>query len=593
MNKKKTRKKQSLLNGALILLLSTIISEVLGVVYKIPLTDIIGTIGRGYTGVAFNLYIPIYNIAIAGLPVAISRLVSKQVAEGKFRDVKMTFKVAFKLFLFTGFVGTVLLLALVYPFAKSIGSPNSIPSMIMVAPAVFVCCIMSTYRGYYSGLRNQTPQALSEVCEVVAKLVVGLTCSKLVLNYGLSQFEQGKAVFGTVCATRADAVNALTPYSAAASIFGVTMGAVASLVFLIIRHKTIGDKITDDEIKNSPAATRQRELAKMLISIAIPIVVSTLVMNITNLIDAWSIQFRLKSAIESGMPTITAMYSEALSQEAAMTADQLKNYIYGAYEIALDFRNLIPAITTSLGLSAIPVLSEAWTLKDKKLVRSSTESVIRISLMISLPAGFGMAVLAKPLLNLLYEPQASFSITAPIMAAYGVTAFIMALSQPVINMLQGIGRADIPMKSVMIGAVVKVVVNFILVGIPSINIRGAVVGTVLFFLIALVYNFISLVKITGVKINWKSVAIKPAFCTILCIVGAWEANGLLNMYLPQFGAGGRWTTSSLACIISVVVAVVIYVYSLIFTHSIARDDVKMLPKGEKICKMLDKFGILS
>lgn len=586
------RKKQSLLNGALVLVVATAFVEIVGVLYKIPLTELIGTIGRGYTGTAFNLYIPIHNIALAGLPVAISKLVAQSVAEGRFNNVKKIYKIALRMFFVAGLAGTVLLMALAYPYAKSMDAMASLPSIIMIAPAVFVCCVMATYRGYYSGLRNQTPTALSQMCEVVGKLAFGLGLAYIVQRYGISCFEKGLPVYGTQCSTLDEAVMALTPYAAAASIFGVTMGAVCSLLFLVLRHKIIGDKITKEELASSPDADTGKNIAKMMMTIAVPVVVSTLVMNITNLIDSWSIQARLQYAVDSGRPIIEAMYEEALSLAAKMDNVQLKSYLYGAYEIALDFRNLVPTITTTLGMSAIPVLAEAWTLKNKLLIRSSIESVMRVAMLISLPCGIGMAILSKDLLNIMYGTSDSVSISATVMAIYGCFTFIMAAAQPLINMLQAIGRADIPMKSVGVAAVVKVVVNFILVGIPGINILGAIVGTFCFYLITVSINMNALIKETGVKLNYKSVFFKPLFCAAMCSVGAWAVSGLCRNFMPAFEFGSRISTSTVSAIIGIVAAVIIYVFALLFSKTIVRDDVKMLPKGEKICKVLEKYDLI-
>ena len=586
------RKKQSLLNGALVLVVATAFVEVIGVLYKIPLTELIGTVGRGYTGTAYNIYIPIYNISMAGLPVAISKLVSQSIAEGHFNDVRKIFKIAFRIFFVTGLVGTVVLLALAYPYVVTMDAKGSLPSIIMIAPAVFVCCVMATYRGYYSGLRNQNPSAVSQMCEVVGKLAFGLGLAYVVQKYGMNCFEQGLPVFGVECATTNEAILALTPYAAAASVFGVTMGAVTSLVFLMIRHKAVGDKITEDELKNSPPAKSGKEIAKMLAAIAVPVVVSTLVMNITNLIDSVSIQNRLIGAINTDRTIFENIYQTALSLAGKLDNTQLKDYLYGAYEIALDFRNLVPTITTTLGLSAIPVLSEAWTLKNQQMIKSSIESVIRVAMLISLPVGMGMAILSEDILHLVYGESSSTSISATVMALYGCFTFVMAVAQPLINMLQAVGRSDIPMKSVSVAAVVKVLVNFLLVGIPSINIKGAIIGTFCFYLITVSVNLTSLLRITKSRINFKSVFFKPLFCSLLCAVAAWACSGLCNHFLPAFEVNSRIATSTVSAVIGIIAAVIVYILSLLFTKSIVREDIKMLPKGEKICKILEKYDLI-
>ena len=201
MAKQTQRKKQSLLNGALILVISTVIVKLISIFYKIPITNILGPIGRSYYNSAYAIFIPVYSIALAGLPTAISRMVSHHMALGEYRHVRQTLRVSKKIFLFTGTIGTLLLVALAYPYAITAKNPEAFRSIVVLAPSVFFCCVMSTYRGYYNGLRNMTPTAVSEVIEAVAKLLIGVVISQEVVSLGLSQFQKGGVVFGVACAT--------------------------------------------------------------------------------------------------------------------------------------------------------------------------------------------------------------------------------------------------------------------------------------------------------------------------------------------------------------------------------------------------------
>ena len=197
------RKSQSLLNGAMVLAAATLIVKIIGILYKIPLSNMVGAVGRGYFDSAYNLYIPVYTISMAGLPVAISKMVSQQMALKRYRDVRLTFKVAARLFLITGIGGTLLLLILAYPYAYLAKSLEAIPAILAITPSIFFCCIMSIYRGYYNGMRNMTPTAMSEVWEAVGKVVFGLACAKLSISYGYSRFEQGLTVYGKTVTTQA------------------------------------------------------------------------------------------------------------------------------------------------------------------------------------------------------------------------------------------------------------------------------------------------------------------------------------------------------------------------------------------------------
>ena len=551
----KKRKSQSLLNGALVLSVSTLLVKIIGVIYKIPISNMMGAVGRGYFDSAYNLYIPIYTISMAGLPVAVSKMVSQHVALGRYRDVRMIFRVSARLFTFTGILGTVLLLIFAYPYALIAKTNEVIPAIIAITPSIFFCCMMSIYRGYYNGLRNMNPTAISQVIEAIGKMIFGIAAAKLTITYGYSQFESGAKVFGKVCATESEAMSAIYPYAAAAAAVGVTMGTVIGMIYMIIMHKAKGDGITRTEIVNSPRPVNSGAIAKTLVAIAIPVVTSSIIFSLTNLIDAITIQNRLDGVISNNLDLIKSIYATQIAEAHVLDAD-LKDFLYGAYTLSLDFKNLIPSITTTLGVSAIPALSAAYAVKDKRALKSSVESVLRVGMIISLASGIGMGVLAEP------------------------------------NMLQAVGKANVPVKSLTVGAVVKVVANYIFIGIPSININGAVIGTVLCYLIVVIYNYIALIKATKVKVNLMSVVVKPLISSVLCGVAAYCAYGISYKILPQRLLHGYSFANITATLIAVVAAIIVYVISMLLIGGLAKDDIIMMPKGEKIAKKLAKYGFI-
>ena len=593
----KGRKKQNLLGGAMWLVLSMVIVKVIGAVYKIPLTSILGPVGKSYYSTAYNLFIPVYSIALAGLPVAISKTVSHYVALERYRDVRNVLKASKRVFLVTGIIGTAVILAMAYPYVLSINNFNAVYAIIVIAPSVFFCCLMSAYRGYYNGLKNMIPTATSEVLEALGKLVFGLAFSKLIIAAALQNAVPGGTVFGllvTETTTHEEIMSAIYPFAAAGGIGGVTIGTVMSTLFLMLRHKLKGDSITHSELENSPEPSSVKAIAKELLTIAVPIVASTLIFNLINIIDSWSIQNRLAYLITEHGDVIQSMYSSSL---ANTVRDDWKNYLYGAYETAVDFKNMIPTLTLTLGVSAIPVLSEAWTLKRKHEIKSSIESVIRVCMMIALPAGFGMAVLSKQILNILYfsspETLSAVPISSKVMFWYGVTICFMAVSQPLTYMLQAIGKTKITVISVAVGAVLKVILNFAFISIPEINIYGAVIGTVACSLVTCVINLVALIKYCNVKINFVSTFVKPLICSLMCAASAWSGAGLLERVLSShFASEGLMSASNISAVIAIVIAVIVYALALLFSRSISEEDVKMMPKGEKICKVLAKFNFI-
>ena len=267
------------------------------------------------------------------------------------------------------------------------------------------------------------------------------------------------------------------------------------------------------------------------------------------------------------------------------------SYLYGAYNTAVDFKNLVPMITVSLGVSALPALAEAWTMKDKAAVKSAVNTVIRVSMLIALPAGIGMGVLAEPILTLIYgrgRMAADIPMIAPMVAVFGFTTAFMSISTPLTNLLQAVGRTDIPVKTMLVSAVVKIICNFALVGIPGINFNGAVIGTVLFYVINVILNVIAVIKVTKVRIDIMSDLIKPLISAAMCGLAAWAAYGLLGNYVLKSVSHG----ADIALLAAIIIAVMVYAIAIIVFKGIVREDIESLPAGEKIAKVLEKYELL-
>lgn len=583
---------QSLLSGAFILVVATVLVKVIGALFKIPLSMLIGEVGRGYFSTAYEIYTPLYSISMAGLPVAVSRLVAKERSLGHFRDVRMIRRVSARLFLLMGVLGTVLLMLVAYPYTKFIVKyVENVYCVLAIAPSIFFCCCMSTYRGYYEGMQNMLPTAISEVIEVVGKLIVGLGASYALLKSQLARFEAGQPVFGAVRETKEDALAAIYPYAATTAVLGVTSGTVLGLVYLIIRHRLKGDGITKAQLLSSPKPADGQTLAKIIVMTALPIAASSLVTNITNLIDAATIQARLQHAVEKAPDVIYSLYGVEFD-EMKVADSQIVKYIYGIYNEVLDFKNLVPTITMTLGISAIPVLSAAWANQKRHSIKLAVESVIRVTMLISLPTGFGLAAVSYSLLDMFY-PAATASIGSTILAVYGCTIFIFAVSSPITSMLQAIGRTDIPLKSLVVGAVIKIVLNCILIGNPHININGAPIASIACYLVVVIINFYSIIKITEVKINFGSVFIKPCICSAISAFVAFLTNLVFGKFLGSLGnTDSMLNGNTVALIIAVIAAVIAYVITILLFKGISKDDLLMIPKGEKIAETLEKRGFL-
>lgn len=589
----KSVKKQNVLNGAMVLVVATALVKVIGAVYKIPLTSIIGSLGRGYFASAYNIYTPVYAISMAGLPVAVSAIVSKNAALGKYRDVKQVLKLTFPLFLGLGIVGTGALLLAAKPYVDSVGSPLAIYSVFAIAPSILFCCIMSTYRGYYEGLSNMYPTAISQVIESLGKLVFGLVFSYAMLDYANAQIALNGSIFGFKVETEADGA-IVYALAAAGAILGVTLGTVFGAIYTILRHKLRKDGINKEMLINSPLASPKKTTIKEIIAIAVPTAASSLVLNITNFIDTFMIQSRLESVVVNNYDTIMGIYGESISV-ANIAKENIHTFLYGAYDTTLDFRNLVPTVMMTLGVSAIPIISAAVAKKDFKTVNGTVNTVFRITMLIALPAGAGFFALSEPIMNLLYkgtENEAGIAIAAPVLGLYGLMMAILTLSSPLTNILQAIGRADVPAKALALGCVFKIGLNYILIGIPEINVKGAVFGTAFFYLLCIFYNYAVLRKETGVRIDIKTVVVKPLIAAVLCGGAAYGSYAVLCSVLTFGDMSSRLNGHSLSCLISIGVAVVVYAISVLLMKTLVKDDILMLPKGEKLAKILEKYKLI-
>lgn len=589
----KAMKKQNVLNGAMVLVVATALVKIIGAVYKIPVTSIIGSLGRGYFASAYNIYTPIYAISMAGLPVAVSAIVSKNAALGKYRDVKQVIKITFPLFLALGIVGTAALLLAAKPYVDSIGSPLALYSVFAIAPSILFCCIMSTYRGYYEGLSNMYPTAISQVIESLGKLVFGLLFSYAILDYANQQIALTGSVFGLKAP--ADADNAIVyALAAAGAILGVTLGTVFGAIYTILRHRIKKDGISKEMLTNSPLAAPKKSTLKEIIAIAIPTAASSLVLNITNFIDTFMIQSRLESVVDKHYDTIMEMYSSSINA-AGIAKENIDTFLYGAYDTTLDFKNLVPTVMMTLGVSAIPIISAAVAKKDFKSVNSTVNTVFRITMLVALPAGTGFFALSEPILNLLYkgtENESGIAIAAPVLGLYGLMMAILTLSAPLTNMLQAIGRADVPAKSLALGCVFKIGLNYILIGIPQINVKGAVFGTAFFYLLCIFYNYSVLRKETGVRIDVKTVLLKPLVAAVLCGGAAYGSYAVLSSVFTFGDMSSRLNGQSLACLVSIGIAVLVYAISVLLSKTLVKDDILMLPKGEKLAEILEKYKLI-
>ena len=568
--KLKKQSPQTFEQSAVILLASTIIVKLIGAVFKIPLQRLIGTLGFGYFSSAYDLFLPIYALSMAGLPIAVSRIVAENAAAERYKEAKKTFSVAQKAFLVTGFTGFIVILCAIFPYVKATTSDAQSAKYIAlciaaVAPSILFCCLMSSFRGYYEGMRNMLPTAISDIIEALGKLVLGLGIAYAVLK-----------ITGDVA------------YAAAGALTGIMIGTILSTLYLWLRQKFVGDPISKEMLENSPESKNGKAVLTCLLAIAVPVALSSLANNLTLIIDTFMIKLQLKNVMESSYDVITAMYANSIADYNAtakqlLTADNMPTFLYGIRGEAYTLYNLIPTLTTTLGIGAIPVLTTAWVKNEKNAIKSNIEKILRTTAIIAIPAGIGVLSISPYLMQLLYGDVASVEIGSVMLRILGVAAIFSGISVPITSMLQAIGKPFIPLFNIAVGAVLKIIVNILLVGQPSINIIGAPVGTTVCYFYIFVSNIICLIKFSHITPDLKSTLIKPLISGVACGVSAFFVSG----WLEKLGM-----STVIIVAVSMMVAASVY-FALIFAlKTLTAEDVKDFPKGEKIAALLLKLRLI-
>mgnify|MGYP000898259004 CR=1 FL=1 len=579
--KKGGMRRQSFLHGALILMIAIALEKVIGALFKIPLAWILTTVGSGYFGFAYSIYAPLFSLATAGFPIAISRLVSENTVRGRYRDIRQIHRASVRIFLTLGIAAFSIMVFGARPYVTSVESSspeNFLPAIYALAPAVFFTSMMSIYRGYYEGLRNMYPTAISEVIEALCRLIFGLAAASLIIRRGMDEYASSGTVFGAKASSAAYAKLATLPYAAAGAIFSVTLGGLFGFLFLFFYHKKNGDGITEEMLRYAPRPAPGRVITSRLVRTAIPIALGSLAVNLSTLVDSTFLKMRIGDIMQTHPEVLLKMYQKDLTTEI-VRLKLVPSFLFGCFTNANNLFMLVPALTQAFGISALPSVTAAWAEGNPKKLRYSIESVLRIVALITIPCGLGLSVMSQPIAALIY-PHNNPEIVGRILSILGIASAFAATSTPINSMLQAVGRMDLPVKLMVVGLVVKVVLNYTLVGIPRINVLGAGAGTLLCYLIITVFALFFLCRITKTSPRLLPIFLKPALASALSVGAGWLI----------WKAAARFLHGAPATCLAILATAVLYVVCILWFRALSRHDILMLPHGEKIAKILEKHN---
>lgn len=525
------QKKQNFLQGTALLAMATVIVKLVGALYKVPLNAIIGEKGFGYFSTAYEIYNILLMISTAGLPVAMSRMISEASSLEHYAQVRQVYATAKRIFLLLGIVGSVLMTAFCRPLARFWNQPDAWAAIGCLGPCVLLICIMSAFRGYFQGQSNMIPTAVSQVLEVVTKLIVGMAAALAFLK-----------------------ATADISLAAGGAILGVTASCLVSAVYLYRCFRRSYTQLPDTGDTPKSFSRTARELLK----IAVPITVSSTILSIIT---------SLSSKIYMGR-----LLSSGITQDAADT-------MRGVHVMTQTIYNMPCAFITPITVSIIPAITAQITLKKFRETRLTEESAIRVTGIFAMPCAVGLVCLAKPITALLGGYSGDRLVLAgQMMTVLGISVVFNALVLVTTAIMQAHGNVNRPVVNMLIGGVIKLIIVYVLTGNRAIGIVGTPIGTLTSYVVICILNVFSIRSLVADPPRILKNLIRPLLASCIMGVAVW----LSWWCLSAAGIGSRVLLAGLP----VAVGMVAYVLAAIALKVITKEDCMLLPKGEKIAKIL-------
>ena len=547
-------KKQTFLQGTAVLAMATVLVKLMGFLFKVPLNNIIGEDGFGYFNTAYDVYNVLLMISTTGLPVAMSRMISQAQTLGNHAQIKRIYRTSLYVFLTIGMVGSLGMLFFCRQLSVMVTTnENSWAAIAALAPCVLLICLVSAYRGFFQGQSNMTPTSVSQIFEAVTRLVVGLGLAWLVMKLTGKAYVRMQGIVLAPGETAQDYGD--ITLAAGGAILGVTLGSLISVVYLHHKFRQSNQILS----LGGGTAKSTRSTMKELLSIAVPITLGSAGLQIINLFDTMIYMRRLTGALQ-------------WTEKMADSAKGVYNFCQTVFALPCSF---IPTIT----IAVIPAITASLTRKDLAEAKATSESSVRTMALIAMPCAAGLFVMAEPVIRLLCSTytEDKIQLAATMLAILGLTVIFNSLVLLLNAIMQAHGDVVTPVVNMLIGGIIKIIVNYILVGQPNLNIVGAPIGTFICYISITALDLIAMKRhISARPAIFKNI-IRPGLAS--AIMGA----ATFMVYRVLSNAISSW---KLACLLSLAFAVVLYAVLVVFLRCLTYEDCMLLPKGEKIAKIL-------
>lgn len=517
---------KSMMGGMTILGLTGIICKLVGVLFSIPLTWLIGADGLGIFQSVFPTYNLLLTVSSAGLPVAISRMVSHCLAKDDPRNAKRVFRVALWLLAALGCICTIAMLVGSRQLAQAVNEPQALLGFRVIAPCVALVCVLSAFRGFMQGQQNMVPTATSQLIEQVGKVFISLPLAYMGSRIGLAE-------------------------GAAGALMGITIVEALALLYMIIlyfRKRSTFDRLPQ---LSEDSAISSGTLSKRLMLISIPITISACIVPLAQFVDSTMLVDRMMA---SGIP-----HEEARP-------------LYGLFSgLVIRLINIPTALALAISMSLVPAISSAKAVEDHAAIARQSDLGIRFAFLIGLPCSIGMSLLAKPIVAFFYQETLSadhLRIASELLSMSALTVVLFTVVQATSSILQGLHKQRIPMYTLVAGVACKIVMNYVLVGIPSINIHGGPLASIVCYSVSMIPNLYFVLKYGHMKFNWMGWIVRPGIATAAMGIAVWGLKSLLPL-------------SRVLTLVEVAVGVAVYIVVALSVKAITPNDFRAMRRSKK------------
>ena len=531
-----------------ILAIATIVVRIIGLLYRAPLTAIIGDEGNGYYGAAYNIYMIILILSSNSLPAAISRQMSTKIAVGEYRNAQRTFHCALIYSLVVGTAGSLLL----YFGAGVLVKHNAVPVLRVFAPTVFLFGILGAVRGYFQANQSMVQTSVSQILEQIANAAVSIgAASLLIRTASIHADPTEKAVRGAM-----------------GSAMGTGIGVATALVFMVIaylRHrKGFFRRIALDKGSTDPYA----RIMKSTILVVTPFIVSSFILNLTTTLDQ---MIYLNMLIDGrGLP------------EAAVTT------VFGLFSNkAVVITNIPISVATAVSAAIIPNIATAYASGDLPETRRRSLNASRMALIISIPCAVGLLVLARPVTMLMFPQWETLELASVLLALQSVTVIFLSVGTITNAVLQAIGKMNMPIVSAGISLIIQTAALIFFLRFTDWGIYAMVFVSVLYAAIIFALNEMFLRHYLGLRFDAVKVYWKPVFSAL--VMGAAAFAVYRAVFLLASHVRGEYFANFVALIPAILTAVPVYFFILIRMGSFTEEDILGLPKGTAIARLLKKL----